>query len=178
MRWMWVDKIVAFEPGERMVTVKHASLAEGHLHDHFPRDGDLDARPIMPATLILEGMAQTAGILVGAQSFFKQKIILAKVLDAALDEEVEAGESIRYDATIVRSSETGAATDGTVERMRPVGRDAGTWMPIGTINLMFSNIDRNMSGQRFPEENFVFSDNFRTLLNNSTLPSLEPYKQR
>ncbi|MCH8854053.1 MAG: beta-hydroxyacyl-ACP dehydratase, partial [Planctomycetes bacterium] len=59
MRWIWIDKFIEFQPGERAVAVKNVSRAEDHLHDLYP------AYPIMPASLIIEGMAQTAGILVG-----------------------------------------------------------------------------------------------------------------
>lgn len=55
MRWIWIDKFVAFEPGRRAVTIKNVTLAEEHLHDHFP------GYPIHPPTLMIEGMAQTGG---------------------------------------------------------------------------------------------------------------------
>ncbi len=51
MRWMWIDRIVELAPGERLVAVKNVSLAEEHLHDHFPADAAADesALPVMPA---------------------------------------------------------------------------------------------------------------------------------
>jgi 3-hydroxyacyl-[acyl-carrier-protein] dehydratase len=48
-------------------------LAEEHLHDLYP------AFPIVPHSLIVEGMAQTAGILVGEARNFEEKVILAKI---------------------------------------------------------------------------------------------------
>ncbi|MHC4652492.1 MAG: hotdog family protein, partial [Planctomycetota bacterium] len=62
---MWIDRIVELDPGQRLVAIKNVSLAEEHLHDHFPAQGDREALPVMPASLMIEGMAQTAGILVG-----------------------------------------------------------------------------------------------------------------
>ena len=35
---------------------------------------------------------------------------------------------------------------------------------VGEVDLMFSHIDQNISGLEFPEENFVFTDEFRALL--------------
>jgi len=32
------------------------------------------------------------------------------------------------------------------------------------VDIMFSHIDQNMSGLNFPQENFVFTDEFRNLL--------------
>ena len=70
MRWMWIDRVIELRPREKLVAVKNVSLAEEHLHDHFAADPPtssrgLKATPVMPMSLILEGMAQTAGILVG-----------------------------------------------------------------------------------------------------------------
>ncbi|MCC5824306.1 MAG: hypothetical protein JJU44_13575, partial [Planctomycetes bacterium] len=36
MRWMWIDRIVELVPRQRLVAIKHVSMAEGHIHDHFP----------------------------------------------------------------------------------------------------------------------------------------------
>ncbi len=166
MRWMWIDQIVAYEPGARLVAVKGVSLAEEHLHDHFPaspRTGAA-ARPVMPGSLMIEGMAQTAGILVGATRNFSEKVVLAKIAKATFDDDVYPGQMIRYDATLDRIDDAGAATRGTVERFDP--RD-DAWTTIGGVDLMFSHLDRNMAGVTFPKENFVFSDNFRTLLTNA-----------
>jgi 3-hydroxyacyl-[acyl-carrier-protein] dehydratase len=86
---MWIDMMVAFEPGHRLTAVKNVSLAEDHLHDHFAD------QPIMPASLMLEGMAQTAGVLVGSMRGFKEKVILAKIGSATIDADVIPGQTIR-----------------------------------------------------------------------------------
>ena len=36
--------------------------------------------------------------------------------------------------------------------------------PLGQVDLMFSHIDQNLSGLNFPEENFVFTEEFKSLL--------------
>ena len=79
MRWIWIDKFVEFESGRRAVAVKNVTLAEEHLHDHFP------GYPVMPPSLMIEGMAQTAGILVGEARNFSEKVILAKVKRATFN---------------------------------------------------------------------------------------------
>lgn len=173
MRWMWIDTIVHFEPDQRMVAVKNVSLSEDHLHDHFSADqtdGD-NAMPIMPASLMIEGMAQTAGVLVGSVNRFREKVILAKIVRAEIDAEVGPGEAIRYDAAIDRIDSIGAATTGTIARGRHT-LDGIDWEQIGRVELMFSHIDRNLSGTIFPEENFVFSDNFRLVLRGAGLEHL------
>jgi 3-hydroxyacyl-[acyl-carrier-protein] dehydratase len=73
MRWIWIDKFLEFESGKRAVALKNVTLAEEHLHDHFP------GFPVMPECLMIEAMAQTAGILVGEARKFQEKVILAKI---------------------------------------------------------------------------------------------------
>ena len=58
MRWFWIDRFTEFQSGRSATAIKTLSLSEDHLHDHFP------GASIMPNSLVLEGMAQTAGLLV------------------------------------------------------------------------------------------------------------------
>jgi 3-hydroxyacyl-[acyl-carrier-protein] dehydratase len=165
MRWMWIDQIIEFEPGRRMVAVKNISLSEDHLHNHFAgetRDGRrLEPMPMMPASLIIEGMAQTAGILVGSVNRFREKLVLAKIVSAQIDGEALPGHTLRHEAELERIDAIGASTRGVVRRLDHL---TGEWDELARIELMFSHIDRNMSGLEFPEHNFVFSDNFRMVL--------------
>ena len=73
MRWLWIDRFVAFESGRSATAVKALSAAEDHFADHFP------GYPVMPAALLLEGLAQTGGILAGEARGFREKVVLAKV---------------------------------------------------------------------------------------------------
>lgn len=164
---MWIDRVVALEPGKRLVAIKHVSLAEEHLHDHFAADASGPALPIMPASLILEGMAQTAGILVGHAEGFREKVILAKVGKAELTEDAGPGCTLRYTATIVQMDKSGASTTGVVELLEPSAADDRPARVIGQIDMMFSHIDNNMQGLAFPAHNFVFGEGFKTLLRTS-----------
>lgn len=166
MRWMWIDRIVELVPRERMVAIKSISLAEEHLHDHFSADAErgLPALPVMPFSLIIEGMAQTAGVLVGHANAFREKVILAKVSKAQIEFDPVPGQTLRYTATIDRLDETGAATLGTIE---VIDHASGSVSEIGAIDLMFSHIDRNRSGLPFPKHNFVFGEGFKTLIRTS-----------
>ncbi len=55
--FLLVDRIVEFESGKRIVGLKNVSYNEPFFPGHFP------GRPIMPGVLIVEAMAQTAGVL-------------------------------------------------------------------------------------------------------------------
>jgi 3-hydroxyacyl-[acyl-carrier-protein] dehydratase len=163
MRWMWIDRVVELVPRQRLVAIKHCSLAEEHLHDHFRATPTRSAMPVMPACLIVEGMAQSAGVLVGHAEGFREKVVLAKVTRAELDREAVPGDTLRYTAVVEQLSSAGASTKGTVELLRP-GREPAE---IGRIDLMFSHLDQNMAGMSFPAHNFVFGEGFKTLLRTS-----------
>ena len=149
MRWIWIDKFIEFTPRVSATAVKAVSLAEEHLHDLYP------AFPIVPHSLIIEGMAQTSGILVGEAANFAEKVILAKITKATFHRLVRPGETISYAAKIEQFSEQGASISGTVSS----GSDK-----VADIELMFSHIDQNMAGLEFPEHNFVFTGQFLDLL--------------
>jgi 3-hydroxyacyl-[acyl-carrier-protein] dehydratase len=149
MRWIWIDKFVEFTPRTSATAIKNVSLAEEHLHDLYP------AFPIVPHSLIVEGMAQTAGILVGEARNFAEKVILAKITKATFHRLVRPGETIAYSARIEQLSEQGASISGTVT----AGPDK-----VADIELMFSHLDQNMAGLEFPEHNFVFTEQFTELL--------------
>jgi len=56
--FLLVDRIIEMELGKRIVGIKNVTYNEPFFPGHFP------GRPIMPGVLIVEAMAQTAGILV------------------------------------------------------------------------------------------------------------------
>ncbi len=149
MRWIWIDKFVEFHSGERAVAVKNVTLAEEHLHDHFP------GFPVMPETLCIEAMAQTSGILVGEARNFDEKVILAKVKKAVFVDYVKPGDTIKIEAKIESIAPEAASTSGKITCDGKL---------IAEIDLMFSHIDQNLAGKEFPEENFVFTDTFKSLL--------------
>jgi 3-hydroxyacyl-[acyl-carrier-protein] dehydratase len=149
MRWIWIDRFIEFVPGKRAVAVKNVSLAEEHLHDHW------EAYPIMPASLMIEGMAQTAGILVGQARNFAEKVILAKIARAEFEGLALPGDQLTYQAELATIAPEAAATTGIVLK---------NGQPFGRVDLMFSHVDQNLAGIKFPEENFVFTGQFLRLV--------------
>ncbi len=173
MRWMWIDAITHHEPNARLVAVKNISMAEEHLHDHFAHDESGAACPVMPTSLVVEGTAQTAGILVGSVHGFREKVILAKISSFRLDIDPRPGQTLRYDARIERMDASGASTETVISVLDHSDAAAsGQWREVGRSSLMFSHIDQNRSGLQFPKENFVFSENFRTILRSAGLEGL------
>ena len=151
MRWIWIDTFTEFEPGKKASAVKNVTLAEEHVHDYAP------GYPVLPPSLMIEGMAQTAGILVGEARGFRENVILAKVRRATFDEYGIAGDRLTYTAVLDSIDHAAATTRGEVFR---------NGKKIGTVDLIFSHVDQSASDLDLPDRNFVFGDTFLDLLEN------------
>src|SRR6476659_6758629 len=108
MRWIWIDRFVEFQSGKSARAVKNLSLAEDYFADHFP------GYPVMPACLMLEGLAQTGGILVGEANQFREKVVLAKINWARFSREALAGERLEYAVELLNLRPEGAVINGKV----------------------------------------------------------------
>lgn len=150
MRWYWVDKFVEFNSGESAKAVKNISLAEEHLHDHFP------GFPVMPASLMIEGMAQTGGILLGEKNDFEYNVILAKVPKMEFHSWGCPGDQLIYHAVLENSGEAG----GSVSVTAKVGDRL-----VADGEIMFAHLssdDPQLS--RIDQKNFVFRMNLMDIM--------------
>ena len=153
MRWLWIDRFEEFHSGKSARAVKNTSLAEDHFAEHFP------GYPVVPAALILEGMAQTGGILVGEVNQFREKVVLAKVPKAVFHREMIAGETLIYEATIVHMRPEGASIEGRVLVEGEVTAE---------IEIFFAHLDQNRSKAIFGDQNFVFGGEMKNLVSKLT----------
>jgi 3-hydroxyacyl-[acyl-carrier-protein] dehydratase len=55
--FLLVDRVIALTPGKDIVAIKNVTINEPFFTGHFPQ------RPVMPGVLIIEAMAQAAGLL-------------------------------------------------------------------------------------------------------------------
>src|SRR3954470_3567241 len=135
MRWIWIDRFLAFESGKSARAVKNLSLAEDYFADHFP------GYPIMPASLILEGLAQTGGILVGEANDFQEKVVLAKIVSASFRREALAGETLVYDVVMLHLRPEGASVAGKIYALAPGTPIPATFdePPLGETELFFAH---------------------------------------
>jgi 3-hydroxyacyl-[acyl-carrier-protein] dehydratase len=58
--FLWIDRVEELEPGVRCVAVKFVDPADPIFVGHFP------AKPIVPGVLLIEAVAQTAGVMLGS----------------------------------------------------------------------------------------------------------------
>jgi len=150
MRWIWIDRFVEFESGVRARAVKNVTYAEDHLHDHFP------GFPVMPASLMVEGMAQTGGILLGEKNAFRHIVILAKVPKVTFHGWVCPGDSLVYTAKLVEARDEG----GSVECTAHVGDRL-----VAEAEIVFVHLDQNDPELgAIDQKNFVFSTNLLSVL--------------
>lgn len=166
MRWIWIDNFVEFRRGQSARAVKNLSLAEDHFADHFP------GYPVMPVSLMLEGLAQTGGILVGEANDFREKVVLAKINWARFPREALAGQQLVYDVQVLHLRPEGAAIHGTVFARDLVPQVPHNGSPaiapqdtlVGEAELFFAHLDQARSQQFFGDDNFVFTGNLQKLL--------------
>jgi len=131
MRWFWVDRFVEFESGSHAKAIKNVSLSEEHLHDHQP------GFPVMPASLILEGLAQTGGLLLGEQRQFSRLVVLAKVPRMTFHGWACPGDTLTYSVKLVDSRDEG----GMVEAVAHVGDRL-----VAEGEIVFAHVDVEAAG--------------------------------
>jgi 3-hydroxyacyl-[acyl-carrier-protein] dehydratase len=131
MRWFWIDRFNEFVRGKQATAVKNVSLAEEHLHDHFP------GAALMPNSLVVEGMAQTAGLLVADALEFNRRVVLAKVAKAEFEYDAVPGDSILFRAIIIELKPTGSLA--SVESV--IVDEKGNERPQGKAELFFAHLE-------------------------------------
>jgi 3-hydroxyacyl-[acyl-carrier-protein] dehydratase len=149
MRWIWIDRFLEFHRGKSARAVKTLSLAEDYFAEHFP------GYAVMPAALILEGIAQTGGILVGEANDFREKVVLAKVNWVRCHREALAGETLVYAVELLNLRPEGAAVQGRVTSGESLVVEA---------EVFFAHLDQTRSQQLFGDHNFVFSGELQHML--------------
>lgn len=140
MRWFWIDKFVEFESGRYAVAVKNVSLAEEHLHDHFP------GAPVMPNSLIVEGLAQTGGILIGEHGRFEHRVVLAKLSSVVFHFLATPGDTLRYRTEVLDFSSGGAIVRGTSHVGERLQAEA---------EIVFAHLDERTVGHALFEPQFI-----------------------
>ncbi len=113
--FLLVDKVIELEPGKKIVAVKNVSINEPFFQGHFPE------YPIMPGVLIVEALAQAAGIAVAVLDENKGKLgVLAGVDGMKFKNQVMPGDVLTLEAEILMSrlgvtkAKVKASVDGKV----------------------------------------------------------------
>lgn len=90
--FLLIDRVLEIEPGRRITAVKNVSVNEPFFRGHWPD------RPIMPGVLILEALAQAAGIIIGGQFRREEHVaMLASMEEVKLRRPVTPGDQLQLD---------------------------------------------------------------------------------
>ena len=107
MRWFWVDRFTEFVSGSHACGIKNVSLDEEVLDEYCP------GYPMLPPTLIIEGMAQIGGIMVAEHFGFEKRVVLAKVGKAKFHQPARNGDQLLYNVRLDAVQENGATVTST-----------------------------------------------------------------
>ncbi|MEW6680136.1 MAG: UDP-3-O-acyl-N-acetylglucosamine deacetylase [bacterium] len=95
--FLLIDRILEIEPGKRVVGIKNVTMNEEFFQGHFP------GNPVMPGVLIIEAMAQTAGVLLLLEEENRGKLVYLAGLDnVRFRKPVIPGDQIRFEAIPVK----------------------------------------------------------------------------
>lgn len=110
-----IDRVVDFQKGKSLTVLKNVTYNENFFQGHFPN------RPVMPAVLILEAMAQATGIFalrtLGTLPNEKSIYYFVGVDKARFRHPVEPGDRLYIEVRLIRSSRGvwKVASDATVD---------------------------------------------------------------
>jgi len=106
--FLLVDRIEELEP-ERIVGIKNVTITEPFFPGHFP---DF---PVMPGVLIIESMAQVAGVLVLSQIPDRKNklVLLATIEEAKFRRPVRPGDQLRIEMKVAKRKASIAKMFGT-----------------------------------------------------------------
>src|SRR5882724_11640529 len=95
--FLLVDRIIEMEP-ERIVGIKNVTANEPHFMGHFPEF------PVMPGVLIVEAMAQCAGVLVlkSIPDRANKLVLLVAIENARFRKPVVPGDTLRMEMKILK----------------------------------------------------------------------------
>jgi 3-hydroxyacyl-[acyl-carrier-protein] dehydratase len=95
--FLLVDRIVEIDPGVRVVGIKNVTYNEEFFQGHFP------GNPVMPGVLIIEAMAQVAGVgLLAPLPEAERKLLYLTGVDRCkFRRPVVPGDQLRIEAEIV-----------------------------------------------------------------------------
>ena len=141
MRWFWIDRFTEFVRDSRATAIKNICFGEEPIDDYLP------GHPHYPHSLMIEGMAQTGGLLVSEPNGFQTKTVLAKVSKAVFHRLAQPGDQLVLQAVVQDKQPTGAVVSGVIS--------AGT-ETVAELELWFAFLDdRFGESALFPPEDLL-----------------------
>lgn len=136
MRWLLLDEVISIKKNVKAST-----------RSRIPQE------QVSPEFLMLEMMAQTGALLLGAENNYSEDLIFAKVESAVYEPPYHPGESIFIHVTSENLRPEGAWLEGQIE----IGDRV-----IARSRFLLMNVGRLIPGQKKP---ITFHDNFMNYFN-------------
>lgn len=135
--FLFVDRVIEFVRGVRIVGIKTFSANDAACQGHFP------ASPTVPGGILIEALTQLGAILVLEQPQMTGKVaVILGIPSARMIEPVRLGESVRLEAEIVRMRTNYGEVRGVVDRAgRRVAQGAMRFGVVSAADLLPGQVD-------------------------------------
>jgi UDP-3-O-[3-hydroxymyristoyl] N-acetylglucosamine deacetylase/3-hydroxyacyl-[acyl-carrier-protein] dehydratase len=105
--FLFVDRVIEIEPGKKGIGIKNVTVNDGFFQGHFPQ------KPVMPGVIMIEAMAQTAGVVVLTSGAHNGKVALfMSISDVKFRKVVNPGDQLMMEVEIIRDRERTAHVKG------------------------------------------------------------------
>jgi 3-hydroxyacyl-[acyl-carrier-protein] dehydratase len=95
--FLLVDRVLELVPKQRLVALKNVTANENFFNGHFPQ------RPVMPGVLIIESMAQAAGLVMLSEEEHKGRIPYFTGIDnARFRRTIVPGDQVIIEIDVIR----------------------------------------------------------------------------
>jgi 3-hydroxyacyl-[acyl-carrier-protein] dehydratase len=100
--FLMVDKIINIQGEQSAIGIKNVTINEPHFQGHFPEN------PVMPGVLLLEGMAQTGGVLcvLASPTIASPYVYFMTIDEAKFRKPVVPGDVVEYHMSLLRKRRT------------------------------------------------------------------------
>ncbi len=105
--FLFVDRVIEIEPGKKGIGIKNVTINDGFFQGHFPQ------KAVMPGVIMIEAMAQTAGVVVLTSGAHNGKVALfMSISDVKFRKVVYPGDQLMMEVEIIRDRERTAHVKG------------------------------------------------------------------
>jgi 3-hydroxyacyl-[acyl-carrier-protein] dehydratase len=94
--FLLVDRIVDLQPGVSITGIKNVTINEPFFQGHFP------GQPIMPGVLIIEAMAQVAGVLAFCGGMEGRSVYFMSIDNAKFRRPVVPGDQVKLEIKVLK----------------------------------------------------------------------------
>jgi len=145
MRFQLIDQIVDVEPGKRLRAVKHLTLGEEYLADHFP------TFPVMPGVLMLQTLVEAGAWFLRIQEDFRYSVItLREAKNVKYGHFMQPGRSMQVSVELAEEAES---PEGKLASFKGKGEVEGTATVSARLTLVRYNLrDRNPAWRELDEQ--------------------------